>query len=66
MKIVLNGAEMDIAAAMSLQDLLEHAGFAQKRIAVELNREIVPRSTYAQRSLQADDRIEIVHAIGGG
>lgn len=66
MKIVLNGHEREIAPSTSVQGLLEDAGYAQRRIAVEVNREIVPRSQFAQRLLDADDRIEIVHAIGGG
>jgi len=66
MKIVLNGAEREIDAACSLSQLLEDAGYAGRRIAVEINREIVPRSRYAERRLEAGDRVEIVHAIGGG
>lgn len=66
MKIVLNGHEHEVAASTSVQVLLEGAGYAQRRVAVEINREILPRSQYAERLLDAGDRIEIVHAIGGG
>ncbi len=66
MKIVLNGEEREIAPATSLLQLLELAGYAQRRVAIEINREIVPRSRHASRLLQPDDRVEIVHAIGGG
>lgn len=66
MKIVLNGHEHEVAPATSVQALLETAGYAQRRVAVEINREIVPRSEHADRLLDAGDRIEIVHAIGGG
>jgi thiamine biosynthesis protein ThiS len=66
MKIVLNGRERDIDSGATLADLVAAAGFLGKRVAVEVNREIVPRSDYAARVLAADDRIEVVHAIGGG
>jgi sulfur carrier protein len=66
MKIVLNGQERDIAAAISLAQLLETTGYADRRVAVEVNREIVPRSQYGERVLNAGDRVEIVHALGGG
>ena len=66
MKIVLNGQERDIAAQASLAQLLETTGYANRRVAVEVNREIVPRSQYGERVLDAGDRVEIVYAIGGG
>lgn len=50
----------------SLQDLLTELGFSNKRVAVERNGEIVPRSQHAQIILQANDKLEIVQAIGGG
>lgn len=66
MKIHLNGESRNIpdhSTAQNLVDLLELGG---KRLAMELNREIVPRSTYADTLLHEDDQVEIVHAIGGG
>lgn len=66
MNIVLNGHEHPIAVATTLAQLLEATGYSGRRIAVEINRDIVPRSQYAERVLAAGDRIEIVHAIGGG
>ena len=66
MKIVLNGHDREIDAATSLTGLLESTGYAQRRVAVEINREIVPRSQYPARMLEPGDRIEIVQAIGGG
>ncbi len=66
MKIVLNGQERDITAPLTLAQLLETAGYANRRVAVEINHEIVPRSRHAERMLDAGDCIEIVHAIGGG
>jgi sulfur carrier protein len=66
MKIVLNGHEREVDAQTTLARLLELAGYADRRVAVEVNREIVPRSRYDARGLVAGDHVEIVHAIGGG
>ncbi|MEO7323589.1 MAG: sulfur carrier protein ThiS [Dokdonella sp.] len=66
MKVFLNGHERDITSPATLAHLLEQAGFGGRRVAVEVNREIVPRSSYDCRDLAAGDQIEIVHAIGGG
>jgi thiamine biosynthesis protein ThiS len=66
MKIVLNGREEDVAIGATLADLVASAGLAGKRVAIEINREIVPRGDYASRHLAAGDRVEVVHAIGGG
>ncbi len=66
MKIILNGQERDIAVPLTLAQLLETTGYANRRVAVEINHEIVPRSRHAERLLDAGDRVEIVHAIGGG
>ncbi|NCT67721.1 MAG: sulfur carrier protein ThiS [Rhodanobacteraceae bacterium] len=66
MNIVLNGHAREIAVATTLAQLLEAAGYGERRIAVEINRAIVPRSQYAERVLAAGDHVEIVHAIGGG
>jgi len=66
MKITLNGREQDIDADATVADVLAASGLLGKRLAIEVNREIVPRSDYATRALSAHDRIEVVHAIGGG
>jgi thiamine biosynthesis protein ThiS len=66
MRIVLNGREQDVASGATVADLIATSGLAGKRVAIEVNREIVPRSDYAARTLRADDRVEVVHAIGGG
>ena len=66
MKITLNGNEQEIGDDLSLHELLESSGFRGKRVAVEINRHIVPRSLHSERRINAGDCIEIVHAIGGG
>jgi len=65
-KIFVNGEQRDVAADSTLQNLIGELDMAGRRIAVELNEEIIPRSCYAETALQADDKLEIVHAIGGG
>ncbi|MDF2446730.1 MAG: sulfur carrier protein ThiS [Moraxellaceae bacterium] len=66
MQIQLNGETRDIAEALTLAALLAGLELAGKRIAVELNGEIAPRSQHGTIHLQAGDRVEIVQAIGGG
>ena len=66
MNILLNGVEEQLPAESTIADLLTHSGYADRRVAVELNQAIVPRSAHATQRLQDGDRIEIVHAIGGG
>lgn len=66
MQIQLNGQPRDIEVDSTLVDLLQAEGLAERRVAVEVNGEIVPRGLHASRILQAHDRVEIVHALGGG
>lgn len=65
-RITLNGEEKTLAASVTVGDLLRDMGLADKRVAVELNKEIVPRSRHAEVRLQNNDRVEVVAAIGGG
>jgi sulfur carrier protein len=65
MDIVINGQAHDVAAATVLE-LLQAQGLADRRVAVEINGEIVPRSRHAEHALASGDRVEIVHALGGG
>jgi sulfur carrier protein len=66
LKISLNGREHEVAPATSIATLLEANGYAQRKVAVEINREIVPKSAHSQHLLHEGDRVEIVHALGGG
>lgn len=66
MKIRVNGEDHEFDEGDSLQQLIEQLGMGQGRIAVERNREIVPRSLYAETVLKDGDSLEIVQAIGGG
>ena len=66
MNIVLNGQSHPIDNGTMLSALLQQLGLADKRLAVEINAEIVPRSAHDTTPLNEGDRVEIVHAIGGG
>jgi len=64
--IYVNGEACAVSPSSSIAELLVALGLENKRVAVELNREIVPRSRHPQTLLQGGDCVEIVHAIGGG
>lgn len=66
MNIVLNGHPKTLSGPISVSALIDTLGYTGKRIAVERNGEIVPKSTYARTQLEAGDRLEIVVAVGGG
>ena len=66
MKLIINGEEREFAAPMSLEALLGQIGVDPRKVAVERNLEIVPKSTYAEVLAGEGDRLEIVHFIGGG
>jgi sulfur carrier protein len=65
MKIVINGQEQTYAPT-TLASLIEQLGMKQDRVAVELNRNIVPRSQWPETNLAEGDQLEIVHFVGGG
>jgi sulfur carrier protein len=64
--LTVNGEARSVPAGTSVTGLLEEIGLAERKVAVERNLEIVPRSQYATTMLGAGDAIEIVHFIGGG
>jgi sulfur carrier protein len=66
MDILLNGQPRGLAASTTLLDLLRAEGLAERRVAVEVNGSIVPRTAHAALLLQEGDCVEIVHALGGG
>jgi len=66
MEVTINGEPRVLAAAVSLETLLQDLKIDPKKVAVERNLEIVPRSTYGSVQIGAGDRLEIVHFIGGG
>ena len=66
MHIQLNGEAYALSETLNVAGLLEHLQLAGRRVAVEFNFEIVPRSLYETTLLKEGDALEIVHAIGGG
>jgi sulfur carrier protein len=66
MQVILNGEPIQLPGAQTVATLLQARGLGERRVAVEINGTIVPRSGHAGQSLHEGDRIEIVHALGGG
>jgi sulfur carrier protein len=66
MRLTVNGEEKSFSGLAHVADLVRTLGLDPRKVAVERNLEIVPRSTYAATALAEGDRIEIVHFIGGG
>lgn len=66
MKLTINGTERDAPDGLTVRGLIEHLGLGSGPVAVELNREIVPRSDHPTRRVSEGDAIEIVHFVGGG
>ena len=66
MDIHLNGEPRVCASGTTIAALLQAEGLAERRVAVEVNGDIIPRSRHARATLHEGDRIEIVHALGGG
>jgi thiamine biosynthesis protein ThiS len=64
--IIVNGETRRAGAGARLTDLLADLHLPSGKVAVEINREIVPRSSFAVQALTEGDRIEIVHFVGGG
>jgi sulfur carrier protein len=66
MTIQLNGEQRQIAPALTLADLLAELSLKSQFVAIEVNRELVPRQEHASYLLQPADQVEIVTLVGGG
>ncbi|MDB5218073.1 MAG: Sulfur carrier protein ThiS [Myxococcaceae bacterium] len=66
MHVVVNGSSREIPEGLTVKDLVAHLGLSEGPVAVEINREIVPRAEHATRAVATGDTIEIVHFVGGG
>jgi thiamine biosynthesis protein ThiS len=66
MNLVINGEPRQFEGITSLASLVQSLGMKADRVAVELNRAIVPRPQWAETALKDGDRLEIVHFVGGG
>lgn len=66
MQVQVNGELMELEDRATIQDLVLRMELSGKRLAVEVNEDIVPRSQHTEFSLSDGDKVEVVHAIGGG
>ena len=66
MNIYVNGASTEVEDSIGMSALVLHLDLAGRRIAVEVNGELIPRSRFDTHILQPGDRVEIIHAVGGG
>ena len=66
MKVEINGQSKEFEQGITLSALVEHLGMKSDRVAIELNRDIVPRDRWSATPLHDGDRLEIVHFVGGG
>ncbi|MBK1648257.1 sulfur carrier protein ThiS [Rhabdochromatium marinum] len=66
MQILLNGASHELKQSATVQALIEQQQLTDRRLAVEVNQTLVPRSQFAEHRLAEGDSVEIIHAVGGG
>ena len=66
LRVEVNGEPRDLPRGCTVEGLLAQLDLIGRRVALALNREVVPRSTYADVAIQDGDRIEILEAVGGG
>lgn len=66
MKLTVNGDPLEVVESLTVRDLIEHLKLTDGPVAVERNREVVPRAQHAEVVLHDGDSIEIVHFVGGG
>ncbi len=66
MRIQINGEPQSLDDGLTVADLLARFELAPQRVAVEINEELAPRATFAERQLAEGDRVEIVTLVGGG
>ncbi|TVQ86332.1 MAG: sulfur carrier protein ThiS [Chromatiaceae bacterium] len=66
MHITINGAPTEIPEDLPMTDLIARLNLTGRRLAVEVNQELVPRGQFDGHRLRPGDRVEIIHAVGGG
>lgn len=66
LSLFVNGERRSVAAPCTVQALLRELTLESQRVAVAVNRDVVPRSAFGRHELRSDDRIEILEAVGGG
>jgi sulfur carrier protein len=66
LELQVNGEPRSVRAGSSVEELVQSLGLGRRRVAVAVNRNVVPRSAYAAHALAMGDRVEILEAVGGG
>lgn len=66
MKLVINGEDREVPPALTVSGLLAHLGLDPRHGAVEVNREVVPKSRHAEHELRDGDQVEVIRFVGGG
>jgi len=66
MKVFLNGKKIKVGNNLTAQQLLSEMGYQDKRIALEINGEVTPKSEYPNKIIVENDKVEIIMAVGGG
>ena len=66
MKIIVYGEETSLPEDSNIQDLVAELGYKNKRIAIEVNEVIIPKSKHQSYLLESSDRVEVINAVGGG
>ena len=66
MKVLLNGKKIKVDNNLTAEQLLANMGYQDKRIAIEINGEVIPKSELSNKIIVENDKVEIIVAVGGG
>jgi len=66
MKVFLNGKQINVDNNLTAEQLISYVGYQNKRIALEINGEVTPKSEYSNKIIVENDKVEVITAIGGG
>jgi thiamine biosynthesis protein ThiS len=66
MRVIINGEDRETPVGLTVAGLLSHLGLPAERVAIERNREILPRTLWSDTRVEPDDQFEIVQFVGGG
>ena len=66
MKVFINGETREIPGGLNLDELVRHLSLPERRMAIEVNKQVVRRKDWESIAVADEDRIEIVHFVGGG
>jgi sulfur carrier protein len=66
LELLVNGEPRDVPAGCTVEDLIARLGLERRRVAVAVNRDVIPRSHFEAHGLASGDRVEILEAVGGG